>query len=147
MGLKIRRKKEISSRFSIAWWFCRFLARRRRWCSLSGGRQLKWRHLQREKRSSDNSHRDAVGGGIQQIWVYLCGPAVSARSPLSAGSRCKPCCPRSPTRSTAGDRFSFTRHKHPPHQKATMTATTVLTFPPVTEKLANMQYFSFLWPV
>lgn len=22
-----------------------------------------------------------------------------------------------------------------------------LTFPPVTEKLANMQYFSFLWPV
>jgi hypothetical protein len=21
------------------------------------------------------------------------------------------------------------------------------TFPPVTEKLANMQYFSFLWPV
>lgn len=23
----------------------------------------------------------------------------------------------------------------------------VLTFPPVTEKFANMQYFSFLWPV
>lgn len=63
MELKIRRKKEISSRFSIAWWFCHFLARRRRWCSLSGGRRLKWRHLQREKRRSDNSHRDAEGGG------------------------------------------------------------------------------------
>lgn len=29
----------------------------------------------------------------------------------------------------------------PPHAEA------ALTFPPVTEKLANMQYFSFLWPV
>lgn len=39
----------ISSRFSIAWWFCRFLARRRRWCSLSGGRRSKWRRLWREE--------------------------------------------------------------------------------------------------
>lgn len=103
----------ISSRFSIAWWFCRFLARRRRWCSLWGGRRLKWQHLRREKQRSDSSHQDAAGGGIQ-IWVYLCDPVVSARSPSSAGSRCKPCCPRSPTRSTAGDRFSFAHHKHPP---------------------------------
>ena len=33
----------------------------------------------------------------------------------------------------------------PPHP--TVTTATVLTFPPVTEKLANRQYFSFLWPV
>lgn len=131
---------EISSRSSIAWWFCRFLARPRRWCSLSGGRRWKWRHLWREERRSDGSHQGG-GGGIQ-IWVYLCGPAASARSPSSAGSRCKPCCPRSPTRSTAGGRFSVTRH-----QQATTAATAALTFPPVTEKLANMQYFSFLWPV
>lgn len=53
---------EISSRFSIAWWFCRFLARPRRWCSLSGGRRLKWRHLWREERRSDSSHQ---GGGFR----------------------------------------------------------------------------------
>lgn len=28
-----------------------------------------------------------------------------------------------------------------------LVAKWALTFPPVTEKLANMQYFSFLWPV
>lgn len=37
------------------------------------------------------------------------------------------------------------------HRLLTLTRahveTRVLTFPPVTEKFANMQYFSFLWPV
>lgn len=132
-------KRGISSHFSIAWWFCRFLARRRQWCSLLGGRRLKWRRLRRERKV----RRCRWTPGRSRSWcIYLCGPAVSARSPSSGGSRCTPCCPRSPTRSTAGDGFSVTCT-----QNNLTAATPVLTFPPVTEKLANMQYFSFLWPV
>lgn len=41
-----------------------------------------------------------IKNSLQQH-LYLCGPAVSAQSPLSADSRCRPCCPRSPRRSTA----------------------------------------------
>lgn len=139
MKLKIGGTRRISSRFSIAWWFCRFLARRRRWCSLSGGRRLKWQRLWREEKVR---RRTAILGSSGGWCLYLCGLAVSARSPSSAGSRCTPCCPRSPTRSTTGYRVSFTRTKNHP-----TAAEAALTFPPVTEKLANMQYFSFLWPV
>lgn len=39
--------KGLSSRFSIAWWFCHFLKPQMRWCSLSGGRRSKWRRLER----------------------------------------------------------------------------------------------------
>lgn len=96
-------QKGLSSRFSITWWFCRFLKPQMRWCSLLGGRQLRWRHL-KGKRRAIMKHKPphVCGTGLQMGSVlHLCGPGASARSLLSAGSRYKPCCPRSPTRSTA----------------------------------------------
>lgn len=105
-----------------------------------------WQAVEMTTSEETNGGQEVPAGrgrtGEEGGMVYLCGPAASARSPSSAGSRCKPCCPRSQTRSTAGDRFSFTHT-----QRKSPAANAVLTFPPVTEKLANMQYFSFLWPV
>lgn len=123
--------QRLSSRFSIAWWFCHFLKPQMRWCSLSGGRQSKWRRLKRRDEEENwncakNSRWWFYTHILPRIWfinratntvffqckilslvkvtmclVYLCGPGVSAQSPSSAGSRYKPCCPLSPTRSTA----------------------------------------------
>lgn len=46
-------QKGLSSRFSIAWWFCHFLTPRMQWCSLSGGRRSIWRRLKRRDEEED----------------------------------------------------------------------------------------------
>lgn len=64
-----------NSHSSTVWWFCRFPEQLKRWCSPLDGRRSRSRRL--------------------------CVLVVSERSLWSEGSRCKPCCPLSPTRSTS----------------------------------------------
>lgn len=61
-------QKGLSSRFSIAWWFCHFLTPRMQWCSLSGGRRSIWRRL---KRRDGGGKIETVPREVQSITNIL----------------------------------------------------------------------------
>lgn len=78
------------------------------------------------------------------------------RTPTSRHGKLPTLFPRQPhcSRETEGSRLLGVQESSPGSIRQPATGASGgghtswrLTFPPVTEKLANMQYFSFLWPV
>lgn len=150
-GIQVIREG-FSSRFSIAWWFCRFLKRLMRWCSLLGGRQWKWPHLgikHKKKKRSNHLLRwrfyevkslKALCTCVALKFLHdLFCLQVPDVNHVVLRARYDPLKPR------AAQVRPF--HQNTSFFLAVVSVRRALTFPPVTEKLANMQYFSFLWPV
>ena len=73
--------------------------------------------------------------------TYPCGPPASEPLHGSGGSRCRSSGPLNHIQSTAE---GWSHDCHMTHHSDPVLP---FTFPPVTEKLAKMQYFSFLCPV
>lgn len=132
----------LSSRFSITWWFCRFLKPPMRWCFLLGGTRSKWRHLKKKRRKDLTwSCRDKVDRCrvsctcvSLQLLYNLLRLQVPDVHHVVLWARHDP---------LRDSRQSMLARAQTPSAAVAHT----LTFPPVTEKLANMQYFSFLCPV
>ncbi len=91
---------------------------------------------------------------LQASQTYLCVLGVSVQFLSFANSICRSCYPQIPTQSTETDSVpNYMSQLGTQTREAEETATAhhfeenYGTFPPVTEKFAKMQYFSFLWPV
>lgn len=86
--------------------------------------------------------------GMPYIEPHLCGLASVVQPPYFANSKCTPCYLRCPTRSTKRNKRNPMSTNWCQNQKSYKKLNLFArTLPPVTEKLAKMQYFSFLWPV